>query len=361
MPTSIGPGCLAGAASSWRRRVPRFVIAGVLAAAALSTPMAAQGRRARVRPTAATACDRACLTGIVDAYLDAMVAHDPTRAPFAPGVKYTENTGTLDIGEGLWVGASEAPATFRLYVPDPTARQVGFVGLMKEFDKPVLVALRLRVDNKQITEVEHVVVRTLTDPGLRNLGTPRRGLLTDVPAADRTPRQQMLTIANGYYDAILRNEAGDAALADDCERRENGIIASGTHESGKGLAAIRGLTCAAAIDTHYLSYITGIDLRRIGIADESRGLVFALTMFRHRGNVRTLTIQNVPGFETMPMDFGPADVQAVHIFKITGGRIHEIEAIGYPLPYKSNTGWETDTASSGTAARGKSRSGSRRR
>jgi hypothetical protein len=89
--------------------------------------------------------------------------------------------------------------------------------------------------------------------------------------------------------------------------------------------------------------------------------VFALTMFRHRGNVRALTILNVPGLETMPMDFGPADVQAAHVFKIAGDRIHEIEAIGYTLPYKSNSGWESDTASSGTAARGTSRSGSRRR
>ena len=36
-------------------------------------------------------CDRACLEPFVDKYLDAMVAHDPAKAPFAKGVKFTEN------------------------------------------------------------------------------------------------------------------------------------------------------------------------------------------------------------------------------------------------------------------------------
>jgi hypothetical protein len=30
----------------------------------------------------------------------------------------------------------------------------------------------------------------------------------------------------------------------------------------------------------------------------------------------------------------------MHIFKIWGGQIHEIEAIGISVPYDSPTGWE---------------------
>lgn len=36
----------------------------------------------------------------------------------------------------------------------------------------------------------------------------------------------------------------------------------------------------------------------------------------------------------------PFDLPAVHIFKIWGGRIHEIEAFGFIAPYQSRTGWE---------------------
>ncbi len=48
------------------------------------------------------------------------------------------------------------------------------------------------------------------------------------------------------------------------------------------------------------------------------------------------------GVDTVPMNFGPIDLQAAEIFKIRGGKIHEIEALGYLLPYNSKTGWEQE-------------------
>jgi hypothetical protein len=286
----------------------------------------------------------------VDVYLAALLAHDPAKAPLAKTVRFTENTATLQPGEGLWVGASEEPTTFKVYVPDPVTATGRFLGVMREFDHPVLLALRLRLVNTQITEIEHIVSRSLTDEGLRNLVTPRPGLVTDVPPLQRVPRAQMLTLANGYYESILRTSSAATSYAPDCERHENGISTSGSRERAHGvtpiapgsptaiIGRIRTMTCAAAIDTGYLGYITGIDLRRITIADEERGLVFATAMFRHRGDVRSLTILNVPGVDTVPMDFGPLDLLAVHVFKIAGGKIHEIEAMGLTLPYKSMPG-----------------------
>jgi hypothetical protein len=332
-------------------RVLVTVVVALMACASMRPSLYAQAGRAPARPKvpAPPPCDPACLNAMVDSYLAALEAHDPKRIPLARTVKFTENTGALDVGEGLWVGAAEAPTMFKIYVPDPVAHQVGFIGMMREFDRPVLLALRLRVENQQIAEIEHLVARSLTDAGLKNLVTPRPGLLADVPEAQRVPRAQLLTIANGYYDSILKSSGMVAPYADDCERHENGLIASGSHErsplppgaspAAVAIARIRGFTCAAAMDTGYLSYITGIDLRRIRIADEQHGLVFAITMFRHRGDARTLKILNVPGVDTVPMDFGPIDLEAAHIFKIGGGKIHEIEAMGYTLPYKSQAGW----------------------
>jgi hypothetical protein len=89
------------------------------------------------------------------------VKHDPAGLPLAAKVKYTENTATIPVGDGLWVGMSSAPTGFKIYAADPTARQVGFFGVVEEFNKPVLLALRLRVQNGKITEIEHVVARDL--------------------------------------------------------------------------------------------------------------------------------------------------------------------------------------------------------
>ena len=43
----------------------------------------------------------------------------------------------------------------------------------------------------------------------------------------------------------------------------------------------------------------------------------------------------------MPSGAGPAaHYSKIHVFKIRGGKIHEIEAMGFILPYGSKTGWE---------------------
>ena len=39
------------------------------------------------------------------------------------------------------------------------------------------------------------------------------------------------------------------------------------------------------------------------------------------------------------MNFKPFDLPAAHIFKISGAQIHEIEAMGFTMPYLSKNGW----------------------
>jgi hypothetical protein len=319
-------------------------LAGITAALGLAT-------LAGSRIAAQAECDRGCLSGIVDAYLAAVVAHEPSRAPLARGLRFTENTGVLDVGEGLWVGASEAPTTFKIYVPDPGTGQVGFIGVMKEFDRPVMLALRLRVLNGLIVDAEHIVVRSLRESGLENLVRPRPVFSAAVPAARRVPRAEMIRIADSYYDSLSAGNAALTPYADDCVRHENGVqtstnrtpprLPAGIPAAQQGAFLTLGrLGCAAQADSKMFSYITSIDLRRIQIVDEQTGLVFGLSMFRHLGKLRTLAIEGVPGLTSMPMDFGPVDLQAAHVFRIAGGRLHEIEAVGHTLPYKSNSGWE---------------------
>src|SRR3954447_21515168 len=62
-----------------------------------------------VAPGAAD-CDRACLKGVLDQYLAALLAHDPTRLALAPGVKFTEDNTVKSVGEGLWRTATRARA-----------------------------------------------------------------------------------------------------------------------------------------------------------------------------------------------------------------------------------------------------------
>jgi hypothetical protein len=66
----------------------------------------------------AVPCDRACLEGYVDKYLDAMLANDPSPKLFARDCRFTENGVQLPLGgEGLWHGMS-GKGTYKFYIPD---------------------------------------------------------------------------------------------------------------------------------------------------------------------------------------------------------------------------------------------------
>ena len=119
---------------------------------------------------AAAPCDRACLEGFVDKYLDAVLAHNPSLVPLAPGVRFTEDGQQLAIGDGLW-RTMHAKGHYRLFVDDVAAGQVAFFGTIEEHGHPVILGLRLKIDgsNKKISEMEVVALRKTSGvfPSLR--------------------------------------------------------------------------------------------------------------------------------------------------------------------------------------------------
>ena len=335
-----------------------------LAAVAAATCIAAATGLAQSGPPGA-ACDRACLLGIADAYFAALVAHDPSKAPMAPNATFTEQTRELKVGEGLWTTTTEGPTVFKVPVPDPVSGQIGVIAMIKaNVPAPparaggppppsppyaVQLALRLKVENRRITEAEHIYATIVAPSQIANLQTVRAPLLADVPAAERTPRDLMLLIGNSYYDALMQSDGSASPFAADCGRRENGMHTAGVGgparptpppgiEAPPGGFRIQG--CAEQLDSRAMSYITSIDLRRVRIADPQKGLVFGLTMFRHPMTEKSVTIINKDGTtRQQPMNFAPFDLEAAHIFKISGGKIHEIEAMGFTLPLYSKNGW----------------------
>jgi hypothetical protein len=79
----------------------------------------------------------------------ALVRRDPSGLPLSPGVRFTENTAEIKIGDGLWVSASEAPTTLRIYAVDPATSQAALYGVTRELDKPPIIATRLKVIHGQ--------------------------------------------------------------------------------------------------------------------------------------------------------------------------------------------------------------------
>jgi hypothetical protein len=303
-------------------------------------------------PAAPGGCDRICLTGILEQYIAALARHQPSTAPLAPDMKFTENTVKIPVGEGLWLGVNEPPTTFRLAAIDPTSGQIGFYGLFKAWGAPALAAIRLKVQNGKITEAEHIVARPLRRAAMVNLITPRAGLLDDVPPKERNSREAMVRVANLYFDAIEQDRGDIAPFADECQRHENGLQTTTNKPPtsmppnampgslGEAVLKIGMLGCKAGIDSGVLSYITRIQPRRPLVVDEQKGLVFAFPMFVHKGDVQSLEIKGVPGVDRIPSSgLGASNLMAGEIFKIRNSRIYEIEAVGVLLPYLTPSGW----------------------
>lgn len=289
----------------------------------------------------ATQCDRACLIRTTNIYLAALVAHDTSIVDFSSDVKFIENTVPMKPGEGLWKTASAIPTTFKIYVPDTVSEDIGFLGVMQESNRPIELGLRLKIRNGQITEAEHLIARDLRPTSLVNLVIPRPGLLATVPPDQRVPRDQMLKIGASYYEALVTADANDAPFADDCVRRENGMQTTSNPPPAKpGFGTLGAMGCERQLHTHTFDYIKRIEPRRVEIADPETGLVFGLSQFRQPMDEKVVKIVGVPGVDHVDMNFKAFDLPAAHIFKIRDGKIHEIEAMGFTMPYNSKTGWE---------------------
>ena len=344
---------------------------------AAETPAPEAATAALVAATpAAPACDRQCLLSATDAYVAAIVAHDPALAPLAEDAVFVENITKMQPGEGLWQSVVQGPSTFALHVPDEINQSVGYLAMMTYMappappqgmspeeraafaassapvEQPVVVAFRLQFDgNGKITEAEHLLA-AIREAQMVNLQAPRPGILTEIPVENRKAHDELITIGASYYDALDDNNGELMNFAADCERHENGMItASGTPSTGAPAipgtapAPARARDCRGQLNTGTFQYIDRIENRRVFAADPQTGLVIGLSHFRHPMDNLPYTVTNLDGttaeIAAETFAFAPFDLPAAHIFKIgADGQVHEIEAMGFTIPYNSPTGWE---------------------
>jgi hypothetical protein len=282
-------------------------------------------------------CDRACLDGLVDQYLSAMVAHDPTRLPLARNVKFTEDGVRLELGEALWATAGSL-GTYKLVFTEPEAGAVGAYAIVEENGSGALLALRLKVEKRKITEIETLVARKPTTSILNtdNLAEPRPIFLETVPVAERPSRQEMVSIVGKYFDGIEQGRGDIVPFDPDCIRIENGIQTCPSSAS----SPLGALSCGAQLDTKIFTYIQSVNPRRFPIVDRERGLVLAIVRFNHPGTQQTV---DVPGHGRMTMgrySTWPNSTHIAELVKIQNGKIKEITAAIVTAAYKAPLGWD---------------------
>jgi hypothetical protein len=287
---------------------------------------------------AADPCPRICLEGFVDRYIAAMVAHDPTRLPWASRALSTENGQAIAIGDGLWGTASKAGA-YRLYVADPETGQVGFLGSIFEGGKPVLLALRLRIEDHVIAEAEMLVARPAPGTFFADAGPKldaarvRPQFLRTVPEAERMSRDDLIRVANSYFTGLAANSGRNVApFAPTCLRWENANQTTDAPRTPPPPGVdILAMGCEAQQKSGFFAFVTSIRNRRFPIVDRERGLVMAFGFFDHQGRIAEMTLTD--GRKTPSPLRSPLTFQIAELFQIDRGKIDQIEAILDTMPY----------------------------
>jgi len=292
-------------------------------------------------------CERACMADLAGKLLDALAAHDAARLPLAPGARYTELGQEMGFDNGLWQTASKVGA-YRHVIADPASGQFGVFATLDEQGHGVTLGARVRLEHGLISEVEVVTYRVGAGPAWNDAGYAQleemkapRALWTDsVPPAQRKSRQELVQIANHYFEAIEDNDGkGYYPFTDDCDRLENGTYT--TNRPGMirmGDVDIGGMGCKAQFSTGLYGVVTEVHGRRFEVIDEERQAVMAFGVFDHCGCKRELTMPDgrvvpIAGFNR------PSSILLAEAFAIRGELIEQVEAVGNSVPYHSDTGW----------------------
>jgi hypothetical protein len=357
------------------RKSSALLISGLLFLALMGSYGYAQSR--------SKSCDRACLEGFIDKYLDAAIAHDPKLLPLARDVKFTENGQRLTLPDAHWK-TMIGKGNYKLFVTDPEAGQVGFIGTIREEGNSKEgtlspISVRLKVQNNQIIEIETLVIRSTTPAGpapktapgavapimqgpaanMEKLGVPHH-LMTDViPPAERMSRADLIKIANMYFSGMEKNDGkGEYPFTDDCDRFENGMqttnaplregqVRPDPKTSNSYSAA---WSCKEQFESGLIHFVWRIRDRRFVAVDPERGLVYSFAFFDHAlGKDRTFQAPDGRTVTGGPVD--PYTWEIAELFRIEKGKIRRIEAILTRSPYGMNSGWSNWEDGLSSAAR----------
>ena len=322
-----------------------------------------------VQTSAAQECDRACLKNAMTAYLTALVAQDPSKAPLAANVRFTEDAKELKVGDGFWKTASKL-GDYRQDFIDVREQVVASWVIVEENGRPAKLTARLKVAGGKITEIETLVGHAGERVGGGAAMVTRPDMGVAPPAAQRNNRADLIRIADHYPKGLTIGgfDKVDAPFAKDAYRIENGMVMAGPgcgrggpggpgraagaptgapagspvagspagNPTGAAAGAARGANAGAAAvsanrpqdmstcqDIKTQRIIPHPDLTKSVVAvDEEQGTVLIWMNFGDTGT------------------YGAGNSLIVYEgFKVYGGQLHAVEAFMKVMPKDTQRGW----------------------
>src|SRR5688500_7097748 len=188
---------------------------------------------------APSGCNRACLTGFVDAYYQTLIANTPASLPQAAKARITLNGKQSALAATFWPSAKAVRWRF-----DAVNERLGDTGtqvvITNDDGSETMEVVRLKVAGGAITEME-IVRCNKGDAGAQWWGPeqldakPSAFLTLSIPPAERESYYGLVAVADGYFRAFQTNGSPDYHRADlqpDTRRFENGAQFTGNVRNG---------------------------------------------------------------------------------------------------------------------------------
>ncbi|MEO8099744.1 MAG: hypothetical protein ABI811_18750 [Acidobacteriota bacterium] len=260
-------------------------------------------------------CDRACLKGMLTKYIDAMVAHDPSRLPLATNGRFTEDSQNLNLGEGLWKTVTKKGDFRQDYIDLKQQIAASHVMLFEE-DAQILYSVVLRVADQKITGIETLVDRITPTSRFKpdSLEKPLGGMSEPLPSGKRMPRAEMIRTALLYPEGLRIGSFVDAKtpFSKEAYRVENGTFIAGVGGPRPNSPAI--LTQKIILHPDVKASVAAVD--------EEEGIVLLWMNF---GDTNS---------------YGPGNALVTfEAFKVWAGEIHAVNAFFRILPKETQRGW----------------------
>jgi hypothetical protein len=277
---------------------------------------------------AQTACDRACLTGLVDAYFAALIANDASKLPQAARARITENATDKKLAETFW--ASADATLYRFDAVNTRRGDTGTQTVLRNADgTKTMFMLRLKVQNGAITEIETIKANQgeadrLWGPDQLTEVSPY--LKQSIREADRDSYFDLIGAAESYWRAFQTNGTPNyrkARLLPDSKRYENGLQTTGVVRDGRFNDTSRGFDEGRFIGRNIWD-------RRYPVVDEERGIVLSIVRFGLKGGAQSQSVAT------------SNDRLVAEFFAVKAGWIQEIQAVLFNLPDAKPTGWPVD-------------------
>lgn len=280
-------------------------------------------------------CDKACLESLADDYRRAYLAHDPSQVAVAAEVRFSENFVVMPFPDATWDTITEevGPA---LTLSDPATGQIGIFTSIMQQDTMGFLVVRLKVEDRKITEIEHVIstARNISGPPTPIADTPQYEhdpLINQLVApGERLDRAGMNAHAHGYFDTLQRNdgEIRGTCFAPGATRRENGRLYT-------------------EIEEGFLSgfYWFNDRVRRWPVlVDEERGVVLARGFIDHKGDLDEYALTD--GTMQRSIYREPHSWGFLEMFAIRNDCIAAVVATFIGSPYYMQSPWDSSTGAS---------------